>query len=70
VSRVRENRTHGSTGGDWKRSTLATDAKKNSRTGNHSAHNGFAAYRQKLPPRQSPTLRDVILMHDGSFFYR
>jgi hypothetical protein len=38
VSRVRENRTHGSTGGDWKRSTLAREAKKNSRAGNSSAH--------------------------------
>ena len=38
MSRVRENRTHGSTGGDWKRSTLAREAKKNSRAGNSSAH--------------------------------
>ncbi len=38
MSRVRENRTHGSTGGDWKRSTLAREAKKNSRGGNSSAH--------------------------------
>jgi hypothetical protein len=34
VSRVRENRMHGSTGGGWKRSTLATDTEKNDIEGN------------------------------------
>ena len=61
MSRVRENRTHGSTGGDWKRSTLARDAKMNSGTGNRSTTGGFATYRQELPPRQPPTLRAGVV---------
>jgi hypothetical protein len=48
---------HGSTGGDWKRSTLATDTKKNDPDGKPTAVNGFVTYRQELPPRQSSTLR-------------
>jgi hypothetical protein len=56
VSRVRENRTHGSTGGGWKRSTLATDTKKNNPTGNCWATNGFVTYLQDTPPRQPSTL--------------
>ncbi len=37
MSRVRENRTHGSTGGSWKRSILDRVGKKNSRSGNRTA---------------------------------
>jgi len=60
VSRVRENRTHGSTGGSWKRSTPATDTDKNGGVGNHPATAGSATYRQELPPRQLPTLRTGV----------
>jgi hypothetical protein len=45
-----------STGGDWKRSTPATDTKKNNPDGKLPGLNGFVAYRQELPPRQSSTL--------------
>lgn len=55
MSRVRENRTHGSTGGSWKRSTLATDTEKNTPEGNPLGTNGSATYRQYVPPRQFPT---------------
>ena len=48
---------HGLTGGSWKRSTLTTATKKNSRAGNRSAHSGFATYSQDLPPRQLSPLR-------------
>ncbi|WP_283295010.1 DUF6308 family protein [Rhodococcus sp. IEGM 1351] len=51
---------HGLTGGSWKRSTLTTAAKKNSRAGNRSAHSGFATYSQDLPPRQLSTLHSVV----------
>ncbi len=57
MSRVRENRTHGSTGGSWKRSDLTTDTKKNDRDGNRLGHRGFVTYRQTTPPRQLPTLQ-------------
>jgi hypothetical protein len=51
---------HGSTGGDWKRSTPATDTKKNDPDGKPPGLNGFVPYRQKLPPRQSSTLRPTV----------
>ena len=51
---------HGLTGGSWKRSTLTTATKKNSRAGNRSAHSGFATYSQDLPPRQLSTLHSVV----------
>lgn len=57
MSRVRENRTHGSTVGSWKRSDLTTDTKKNDPTGNRRGPHGFVTYRQATPPRQLPTLR-------------
>ena len=53
MSRVRENRTHGSTGGDWKRSTLAMDTKKNDPDGKPPGLNGFVTYRQECH-RASP----------------
>ena len=47
MSRVRENRMHGSMGGDWKRSkALAKDAKKNSHGGKPPGKHGFVTYRQ------------------------
>jgi hypothetical protein len=55
VSRVRENRMHGSMGGSWKRSTPATDMEKNTRRGNQPGFSGSVTYSQELPPRQLPT---------------
>jgi hypothetical protein len=51
--RVRENRMHGLTGGDWKRSTATVNAKAATRKLWAGARRPTADH---MPPRQSPTL--------------
>lgn len=55
VSRVRENLTHGLTGGGWKRS-VDHGHRDGTTRGETTGTEGLWAYRGTTPPRQPPTL--------------
>jgi len=57
VSRVRENRMHGSTGGGWKRSV---GHGRSEMCLGETLGTGAETYRRSTPPRQPPTLHATV----------
>jgi hypothetical protein len=65
VSRVRENRMHGSTGGSWKRSTLTNGHRGGTPDRETGGTQAPGPTSQPLPPRQLPTQPTSIQVGDS-----